>query len=267
MKRLENKVAVVAGAATGIGAACARRFVEEGAKVIIGDLNIDTANQLADELGNAAIAVKYDAADETSIKNLIDSAVDKFGALHVLHNNVALTSKVAQTTDLNVTDISLSTWEDIMRVNTTSFLIGTKYAVPHMIASGGGAIVNTASNSGRFGDVVRTAYGASKAAVISLTQHIAVQYGKQGIRCNAIAPGVILTDAMKSLPELVTLIEPHIVTPEFGEPHDVAALAAFLASDESRYITGQVIPIDGGASIHHPQLADIMRNSETKGLS
>lgn len=267
MKRLENKVAVVAGAATGIGAACARRFVEEGAKVIIGDLNIDTANQLADELGNAAIAVKYDAADEASIKNLIDSAVDKFGALHVLHNNVALTSKVAQTTDLNVTDISLSTWEDIMRVNTTSFLIGTKYAVPHMIASGGGAIVNTASNSGRFGDVVRTAYGASKAAVISLTQHIAVQYGKQGIRCNAIAPGVILTDAMKSLPELVTLIEPHIVTPEFGEPHDVAALAAFLASDESRYITGQVIPIDGGASIHHPQLADIMRNSETKGLS
>ncbi|MAT49849.1 MAG: short-chain dehydrogenase [Porticoccaceae bacterium] len=267
MKRLENKVAVVAGAATGIGAACARRFVEEGAKVIIGDLNIDTANQLADELGNAAIAVKYDAADEASIKHLIDSAVDKFGALHVLHNNVALTSKVAQTTDLNVTDISLSTWEDIMRVNTTSFLIGTKYAVPHMIASGGGAIVNTASNSGRFGDVVRTAYGASKAAVISLTQHIAVQYGKQGIRCNAIAPGVILTDAMKSLPELVTLIEPHIVTPEFGEPHDVAALAAFLASDESRYITGQVIPIDGGASIHHPQLADIMRNSETKGLS
>lgn len=267
MKKLENKVAVIAGAATGIGAACARRFVAEGARVVIGDLNIEVANQLADSLGDAAIAVQYDAADEASIKNLIDSAVTKFGALHILHNNVALTTKVAQTTDLNVTDIALSTWEDIMRVNTTSFLLGSKFAIPHMLASGGGAIVNTASNSGRFGDLVRTAYGASKAGVISLTQHIAVQYGKQGIRCNAIAPGVIMTDAMKTLPELVTLIEPHILTPEFGEPEDVAALATFLASDESRYITGQVISIDGGASIHHPQLADIMRSSATGGLS
>lgn len=259
MQRLQGKVAIVAGAATGIGAACAKRYVAEGATVLIGDLNIGTAEELARSLGSKALAVRYDAADAASIKNLVATAAEKFGRLDVLHNNVALTSQAIQSRDTTVTDISLEIWNAVLNVNVTSFLLGSKYAIPHMIKGGGGSIINTSSDSGRAGDLTRTAYGASKAAIISLTQHIAVQYGLQGVRCNAITPGVILSPAMKDDPMLVKLIKPHILTPEFGEPDDIAALAAFLASDESRYITGQAIACDGGHLAHQPQIADVRK--------
>lgn len=259
MQRLQNKVAVVAGAATGIGAACAQRYVAEGAKVVIGDLNIATAQELARSLGGNAIAVRYDAADGASIKALIDSAVTQFGGLNILHNNVAVTSPALQSQDTTVVDIPLEIWNLTMTVNVTSFLLGSKHAIPHMIKAGGGSIINTSSDSGRAGDVVRTAYGASKAAIISLTQHIAVQYGLQGIRCNAITPGVILSRQMEADADLVRLIKPHILTPKFGTPEDIAALAAFLASDESGYITGQAIACDGGHLMHQPQIADVRK--------
>jgi NAD(P)-dependent dehydrogenase (short-subunit alcohol dehydrogenase family) len=259
MQRLQGKVAVIAAGATGIGAACATRYVAEGAKVVIGDLNIDTAQKLAQELGPNAIAVKYDAADPASIQALIETAPAKFGRLDVLHNNVALTSPKIQSQDTTVVDIPLEIWNITLTVNVTSFLLGAKYAIPHMIKAGGGSIINTSSDSGRVGDVVRTAYGASKAAVISLTQHIAVQYGLQGIRCNAITPGVILSKQMQDDAVLVRLIKPHILTPNFGKPEDIAALATFLASDESTYITGQAIACDGGHLAHQPQIADVRR--------
>jgi NAD(P)-dependent dehydrogenase (short-subunit alcohol dehydrogenase family) len=259
MPRLQNKVAIIAGGATGIGAACAKRYIAEGAKVVIGDVNIKTAQELAASLGANAIAVHYDAADAASIQALIEGAAAKFGRIDVLHNNVALTSQAIQRQDTTVTDIPLEIWNAVLTVNVTSFLLGSKYAIPHMIKGGGGSIINTSSDSGRVGDVTRTAYGASKAAIISLTQHIATQYGLQGVRCNAITPGVILSPAMKDDPVLVTLIKPHILTPEFGEPDDIAALAAFLASDESRYITGQAIACDGGHLAHQPQIADVRK--------
>ena len=259
MSRLNNKVAVVAGAATGIGAACARRYLAEGAKVIIGDLNIEVAMALAKELGDNAHAVRYDASDEDSIKALIDSAVSKFGSLDILHNNVALTALSFQSRDTTVTEIPLEVWNATLNVNVTSFMLGCKYAIPHMIKAGGGSIINTSSDSGRVGDVTRTAYGASKAAIISLTQHVAVQYGLDGIRCNAITPGVVLTDAMKKDPGLIEFIRPHILTPEFGTADDIASLATFLASDESKYITGQAIACDGGHLAHQPQMADVRK--------
>ncbi len=259
MQRLQGKVAIIAGGATGIGAACAKRYVAEGARVAVGDLNIETARRLADSLGPNASAIHYDAADAASIKSLVESAAEKFGRIDVLHNNVALTSQAIHARDTTVTDIPLEIWNAVLAVNVTSFLLGSKYAIPHMIRAGGGSIINTSSDSGRVGDVTRTAYGASKAAIISLTQHIATQYGLQGVRCNAITPGVILSPAMKDDPVLVTLIKPHILTQEFGEPDDIAALAAFLASDESRYITGQAIACDGGHLAHQPQIADVRK--------
>jgi NAD(P)-dependent dehydrogenase (short-subunit alcohol dehydrogenase family) len=259
MSRLQGKVAVIAGGATGIGAACATRFIAEGAKVIIGDLNIDTAKMLAESLGNNASAVQYDASDADSIKNLIESAIRQHGALNILHNNVALTALSFQSRDTTVVDIPLEVWNATLNVNVTSFLLGSKYAIPHMIEAGGGSIINTSSDSGRVGDVTRTAYGASKAAIISLTQHIAVQYGLKGVRCNAITPGVILSEAMKEDPALVSFIKPHILTPEFGTPDDIASLATFLASDESGYITGQAIACDGGHLAHQPQMADVRK--------
>jgi NAD(P)-dependent dehydrogenase (short-subunit alcohol dehydrogenase family) len=259
MQRLIHKVAVVAGGATGIGAACATRYVTEGAKVVIGDLNFRAAQELANRLGPNAVAVHYDAADAASIEALIKSAVATFGHLHILHNNVALTSQAVQSQDTTVTDISLETWNAVLAVNLTSFLLGSKYAIPYMIEARSGSIINTSSDSGRAGDLTRTAYGASKAGIISLTQHIATQYGLQGIRCNAITPGVILSQSMQDDPVLVRLIKPHILTPKFGTPEDVAALAAFLASDESIYITGQAISCDGGHLAHQPQVADVRK--------
>src|ERR1700733_11846484 len=140
MQRLQNKVSIIAGGATGIGAACAKRYVAEGAKVVIGDLNIKTAQELATSLGANAIAVHYDAADAASIKALIEGAVARFGRIDVLHNNVALTSQAIQALDTTVTDIPLEIWNAVLNVNVTSFLLGSKNAIPHMIKSGGGSI-------------------------------------------------------------------------------------------------------------------------------
>ncbi|MAT51016.1 MAG: short-chain dehydrogenase [Porticoccaceae bacterium] len=260
MQRLQNKVAVVAGGATGIGAACATRFALEGASVVIGDINFPVAKSLAETLGDRVVAVQYDAADADSIRQLIEAAIENFGALHVLHNNVGLVSPEVMEKDTTVVDIELELWNRVLQVNLTSFLLGSKYAIPHMIRAGGGSIINTSSDSGLVGDLSRTAYGASKAAIISLTQHIAVQYGLQGVRCNAITPGVIMSEQAKvNSQDLVRAIKDHILTPDFGEPKDVGALAAFLASDESTYITGQAIACDGGHLAHQPQVADMRR--------
>lgn len=260
MSRLNQKVVVVAGGATGIGAACATRYVAEGARVVIGDLNIEIASELADRLGPAASAVQYDAARDASIKGLIDSAIAAHGAIHVLHNNVGLTAPAIMGQDTTVVDIPLDIWNRVLTVNLTSFMLGSKYAIPHMIKAGGGSIINTSSDSGLVGDVARTAYGASKAAIISLTQHIAVQYGLDGIRCNAIAPGVILSEQMqREHGALMDFIKPHVLTGRFGTPEDIASLAVFLASDESSYITGQTISCDGGHLAHQPQMADVRR--------
>jgi NAD(P)-dependent dehydrogenase (short-subunit alcohol dehydrogenase family) len=128
-----------------------------------------------------------------------------------------------------------------------------------MIKGGGGSIINTASNSGTAGDLARIAYGASKGAIITMTKYVATQHGHQNIRCNSVAPGVVLTEAVsKTVPGLADIIKRHILTPEFGVPDDIAALVAFLASDESRYITGENISISGGGLSHQPHYADLM---------
>jgi NAD(P)-dependent dehydrogenase (short-subunit alcohol dehydrogenase family) len=146
-----------------------------------------------------------------------------------------------------------------MDVNLRGYLLGCKYAIPHMIEGGGGSIINTASNSGTAGDLARIAYGSSKGAIITLTKYIATQHGRQNIRCNSISPGVVLTPALDATaPGLKEIIKRHILTPEFGTPDDIAALVAFLASDESRYITGENISISGGGLSHQPHYADLL---------
>lgn len=260
MRRLEDKVAIIAGGATGIGAACAKRLVDEGCRVVVGDFNMDAASELCATLGERSHAIRYDASDPDTIEALVENAVRHFGRLDILHNNVAITSLELNMQDTTVTDIPLSIWRQVFEVNVTSFLLGSRFAIPHLIAAGGGSIINTSSDSGRLGDVVRTAYGVSKAAVISLTQYIATQYGAMGIRCNAITPGVIMTKNMEIVAaELSQIIKPHVLTPRLGKPEDIAAMVAFLASDESGYVTGQAIACDGGALAHQPQIVDVAR--------
>ncbi|MDA9367957.1 SDR family oxidoreductase [Paraglaciecola sp.] len=257
--RLAGKVAIVTGGAGGIGSAVARRIVAEGGKVAIADIALESAVKVADELGDAALAVQFDAGDPDSIKALIEQTVANFDGLDILHNNAAITTPEIQEYDTTAVDIPLDVWKRILDVNLTGYLLGCKYAIPHMIKRGGGSIINTASNSGIVGDLKRIGYGTSKAGIINLTRHIATQYGRKGVRCNVVAPGIILTEAtIKSVPNIAQSFGKHLALGRMGTPEDVANLVAYLASDESSYMTGQCISIDGGSLIHQPHFADYM---------
>ena len=259
MERLQGKVAIVTGGGGGIGSAVVRRFVSEGARVAVADVFADSAKAVAEPLGDAAIAVQFDASDPASVEAMVEKTLEHFGRLDILHNNAAMTDPFKSQQDTDAVTIPLEIWDEIIDVNLRGYLLGCKYAIPHMIAGGGGSIINTASNSGSAGDLARIAYGASKGAIITMTKYIATQHGQQNIRCNSVAPGVVLTEALsKTVPGLADIIKRHILTPEFGVPDDIAALVAFLASDESRYITGENISISGGGLSHQPHYADLM---------
>lgn len=257
MRRLEGKIAFITGAAGGIGSATVRRFVEEGARVAIADIDGARAEELAEEIGPATIALALDIGDETAFKSAIGATVAHFGKLDILFNNAALVDADSLQCDSNVVDIPNRVWERTMQVNVNGFLYGCRHAIPHMAAVGGGAIVNMASGAGVAGDHARIAYGTSKAAVIALTKYVATQHGRQRIRCNAIAPGPIVTPNSKAFVKEFAIIARHSPMGEPGKPEDVAALAAYLAADESGYVNGQVITIDGGMSAHHAHVMDM----------
>ena len=262
MKRLAGKVAIVTGGGGGIGSAVVRRFVAEGARVAVADLFENLAQAVAGPLGDAALAVQFDAADPASVEAMVERAVSHFGRLDILHNNAAMTDPAKHPLDTDAVTIPIAIWDEIIDINLRGYLLGCKYAIPHMI-KGGGSIINTASNSGTAGDLARIAYGASKGAIITMTKYIATQHGRQSIRCNSVAPGVVLTEALDAtVPGLKEIIKRHVLTPEFGTPDDIAALVAFLASDESRYITGENISISGGGLAHQPHYADLLQLME-----
>jgi NAD(P)-dependent dehydrogenase (short-subunit alcohol dehydrogenase family) len=254
MVRLEGRVAIVTSGGGGIGSAVTRRLVAEGAAVTVADVNLDTARAAAAPHGDKAIAIQFDATDPNSVRQMVDLTVKHFGRIDILHNNAGF----AKIDDTNAIDISMQTWNATMTLNVTGFMLGCKYALPHMIAAGAGSIINTASGSGVAGDLARIAYGSSKGAIIAFTKYIATQHGHQGIRCNAIAPGLILTEALdQSAPGIKDLLQRHLLTRRFGTPDDVAALVAFLAADESGYITGESIGINGGTLAHQAHYADM----------
>ncbi len=258
-KRLQGKVAIVTGGGGGIGTAVVRRFVAEGASVTVADVVEHAAKAAAEPHGDAALAFRFDAADPASVEAMVEATVARFGRLDILHNNAAMTDPVKAQQDTDAVTIPIAIWDEIIDINLRGYLLGCKFAIPHMVKSGGGSIINTASNSGSAGDLARIAYGASKGAIITMTKYIATQHGRQNIRCNSVAPGVVLTEALSNtVPGLADIIKRHILTPEFGVPDDIAALVAFLASDESRYITGENISISGGGLSHQPHYADLL---------
>jgi NAD(P)-dependent dehydrogenase (short-subunit alcohol dehydrogenase family) len=255
MGRVDGKVAVVTGGAGGIGEATARALAREGASVAVIDIDGAGATTVAEAIqasGGAAIGVTADLSDESAVAAAVTSVVSHFGRLDVLHNNAALTDSDFLSRDTQVTDLALEVWDRTMTVNLRSQMLTCKHAIPEMVRNGGGSIINMSSGASLKGDRTRTAYGVSKAGVNTLTMYVATSHGKQGVRVNTIVPGLIITDAVRAhlTEHMLAGLGRATLTPYVGEPDDVADLVVFLASDESRYITGQMIAIDGGMSAH-----------------
>jgi NAD(P)-dependent dehydrogenase (short-subunit alcohol dehydrogenase family) len=262
--RLGGKVAVVTGAASGIGAASAAAMAANGASVVLGDVNLAGAEKQAAairEAGGNALAVEVNAADGGSIEALLAAAVAEFGGLDVLHNNALGIRRPAGVT-VPIADYlheSQEGWFDaLLHATVTSTMLGIKHAVPLLTERGGGSIINTASISGIRGEVFTPAYGAGKAGVIQLTRAAAAMYGRRGIRCNAICPGLIITQSGGRATDesLKESWRRHTPMNRLGRPEDIAHLAVYLAADESAYVTGQAIVVDGGFTMHDPTWAD-----------
>lgn len=246
-ERLVGKVALITGGASGLGRVGAELFAAQGAMVVIADLfDGDEVVTAIDAAGGEATYVNCDVTDPSSVQAAVDHAIETFGALHVLYNNAGV--MLSEDDDPVVTP--LETYERTMDINVKGVLLGCRYAIPEMLESGGGSIVNVASFVAHMGAATpQVAYTASKGAVLAMTREIAVIYARQGIRANALCPGPILT------PMLTKFLSDdherdrrlvHIPMGRFGDPIEIANGALFLASDESSWMTGQSLIIDGG---------------------
>ena len=256
---VKDKVAIVTGGAGGIGGSVCRILAEHGARVVVADIALDRAKALANEIN--AIACHVDLAQEDSIKSMVQTTLDAYGQLDILNNNAALLTPEMAQRDMDIEHMATEDWDLTFAVNTRGTMIACREALKAMTPRGQGAIINTASNLALQGNVIQSAYSASKAAVIQMTRSIATSHGKRGIRCNAVLPGLTGTpSALSHLPEeLRDTVQEETLTPYLGAPDDIAHLVAFLASDEARYITGQAMAADGGTSVHIPGFARLQR--------
>ena len=262
MKRLENKIAVVTGGAGGIGAATASRLAAEGATVVVADINYAGAEEVSARIqatGARAVAVKLDLAATADIAALFERVRDEFGGLDILHNNAADTRPEQLARDATVADLEEDVWDQAFAVNAKGTMLMLKHGIRLMLNSGGGSIINTSSTASLRGSNFNPSYAATKAAINSLTLNVAMQYGRQGIRCNAVLPGLIMTPVFERSfsPEATDCVTKQILTPYYGRPDDIAGVVAFLASEDARFMTGQVLTVDGGMLSHMPWSADM----------
>jgi NAD(P)-dependent dehydrogenase (short-subunit alcohol dehydrogenase family) len=243
--RLEGRVAVITGGASGIGLATARRFRDEGATVVVVDVSAEAGAAAAAEVGGEFVAV--DVTDEAAVRDLFAHVVAAHGRLDIAFNNAG----ISPPDDDSILDTGLDAWERVQRVNLTSVYLCCKYAIPHMRAQGRGSIINTASFVALMGAATsQISYTASKGGVLALTRELGVQFAREGIRVNALCPGPVNTPLLRELfakdPERAARRLVHIPMGRFAEPEEIAAAVAFLASDDSSFITANTFVVDGG---------------------
>ncbi len=246
--RLVNKIAVITGAGSGMGKAMAELFVREGAKVVLADISGDQ-DIVADALGVSAVAVHCDVAQEDQVQAMIQTAEEKFGRLDILCNNAGFGGGIAP-----LAEQSTETWDKVHSVNIRGVFLGMKYGILSMLKTGGGSIVNTGSASAVVGWKGHSVYGGAKAGMHHMTRAAALDYGKQSIRANVIAPGTMWTGLVPQskgvpVPPADGFRLAGIPMDRWGSAMDIANAALFLASDEANYITGVVLPVDGGYCI------------------
>ncbi|CAN5346849.1 SDR family oxidoreductase [soil metagenome] len=252
LARYVDKVAIVTGAGAGIGRATAERLVGEGARVAVVDRDRDAAEEVADGLGDRAFAVVADLEDADQVASMVAAAAAEFGRVDVLVNNAGIA------VGGSVTSLELDDWTRVVNVNLRSIWLAMKHAMPHLAARGG-AIVNMASVQGLMGFPGWAGYAATKGGILALTRQAAVEYAKDGVRVNSVAPGTIMTPMNQRI--FAEAREPETLRAawgamhalgRFGEPEEVAAAIAFLASDDASFITGACLPVDGGLTILGP---------------
>jgi NAD(P)-dependent dehydrogenase (short-subunit alcohol dehydrogenase family) len=247
MPRLAGKVALITGGGAGIGRATAIAFAREGARVAVAEVDAAAGEETAHLAGNGAIAIRTDVTDEASVQAVVRTVVEQFGALHILHNNAGGSTPQ----DNTVVEAPLDEFWRVIRLDLFGTFLGCRVGIPEIIKAGGGSVINMSSNLALMGIAGRDCYTAAKGAVAALTRSMAVEFAPQRVRVNAIAPSATMTDRVRRLmagnAAVGRLANSHLLG--LIEPVDIANMAVFLASDESRMVTGQVYPVDSGVTI------------------
>ena len=245
MGRLENKVAVITGAASGIGLATARRFASEGAYVVVADLAEKEGTAIASEIGGTFVQV--DVADEASVRALYEKTAEVYGGIDILFNNAG----ISPADDDSILTTGLDAWKRVQEVNLTSVYLCCKYGIPYLQQRGGGSIINTASFVAVLGSATsQVSYTASKGGVLAMSRELGVQFAREGIRVNALCPGPVNTPLLQELfakdPERAARRLVHVPMGRFAEPEEIASAVLFLASDDSSFMTASTFLVDGG---------------------
>ncbi|GAA4425893.1 3-oxoacyl-ACP reductase [Actinokineospora soli] len=247
MGRLDGRVAVVTGGASGIGLASVRRLASEGARIVVGDVDVEGGKAAAEEVDG--LFVRVDVTVEDEVKALFQTAVDSYGGLDVAFNNAG----ISPPDDDSILDTGIDAWHRVQQVNLTSVYLCCKHAIGHMRARGRGSVINTASFVAVMGAATsQISYTASKGGVLAMSRELGVQFAREGIRVNALCPGPVNTPLLQELfakdPERAARRLVHIPLGRFAEPEEIAAAVAFLASDDSSFITASSFLVDGGIS-------------------